>query len=134
VDWHQFKAWLELASGLNMDALHVHAGVLVLLLAALVLRRPLRSPWPWLVLLAAEMANEYYDLQYEIWPTRGDQWAESARDLWNTMAIPTIILILARWWPAALVGRRSAADSGESGAEAGQSGKGPKEAHQDGAG
>ncbi|HEY0414330.1 MAG TPA: hypothetical protein VGD66_14440 [Allosphingosinicella sp.] len=135
MDWHQLKAWLEVASGLNMDALHVHAGILLQLLAALLLRRPLRSPLPWLVVLLGEAANEYYDLTYEIWPTRADQWAESARDLWNTMAIPTALLILCRWFPGLLVGRRaSAADAGEAGGEAGQSGDGGDQAHQHRAG
>jgi hypothetical protein len=119
VDWHQLKTWLETASGLNMDALHVHAGILLLVAAALMLRRPLRSPWPWLVVLAAELANEYYDLNYEIWPTRGQQFAEGAKDIWNTMLLPTAILVAARWFPALLVGRspESVPDPGEPGGE-----------------
>jgi hypothetical protein len=121
VDWHQLKLWLETASGLNMDALHVHAGILLLVAAALVLRRPLSSPWPWLVVLAAELANEYYDLRFEIWPTRGQQFAEGAKDVWNTMLLPTALLIAARWFPALLVGRRdgSVADPGEPGGDSG---------------
>jgi len=111
VDWHQLKLWLETASGLNMDALHVHAGILLLVAAALVLRRPLSSPWPWLVVLVAELANEYYDLSYEIWPTRDQQFAEGAKDVWNTMLLPTAILIAARWFPALIVGRASKSGS-----------------------
>ncbi|MBV8687581.1 MAG: hypothetical protein JOZ90_17525 [Alphaproteobacteria bacterium] len=121
MDWHQLKAWLETASGLNMDALHVHAGVVLQLVAALALRRPLRSPLPWLAVLLAEGINEYYDLAYEIWPNRGDQWAESVRDMWNTMLIPTLLFVLARWAPAAFAGRPAApsgGDAGEAGGEA----------------
>jgi hypothetical protein len=120
VDWHHFKEWLEQASGLDMDALHVHAGILIQIAAAFVLRRPLRSPIPWLVVLAAILANELYDFRYEIWPQseRGLQYAESAKDIWNTMLLPTLVLLLARYRPALFAGRKvSAPDPGETGGE-----------------
>lgn len=128
-DWHQVKDWLEHALGLNMDALHVYFGLAILIVAALVLRKPLRSPLPWLVLLALELANEYYDWTYEIWPgpERAIQAAEGMRDMWNTMAVPTLILIVSRWFPRLFTGRAaapSAADAGEAGADSWQSGKG----------
>jgi hypothetical protein len=118
MDWHHIKDWLEHAVGLDMDALHVHAGLLLQIAAALLLRRPLSSPWPWLVVLAAESTNEIYDYTYEVWPgaERQIQLAEGIRDLWNTMVIPSLILILARFAPAVLVGRakveNSAGDAG----------------------
>ena len=105
MDWHGFKEWLETASGLDMDALHVHAGIACQLLAALLLRRSLRSPIPWLVVLGLVIANEYYDLNYEVWPNRGDQWAESIKDGWNTMLLPTVMLLVARFAPRLLTGR-----------------------------
>jgi len=105
MDWHGFKEWLETASGLDMDALHVHAGMLCQLVAALILRRSLRSPLPWLVVLVLVVANEYYDLRYETWPNRGDQWAESIKDGWNTMMLPTLLLLIARLAPKLLTGR-----------------------------
>ena len=110
MDWHQVKVWLETAAGLDMDALHVHGGVLLQIVAAILLRKPLSSPWPWLVVLGAECANEFYDYTYEVWPgaERQLQLAEGVRDLWNTMVIPSLILILARWSPALLVGRPAA--------------------------
>jgi hypothetical protein len=119
MDWHHVKDWLEHAVGLDMDALHVHAGVMLQLAAAIVLRRPLRSPWPWLVVLGAECANEIYDYTYEVWPgaERQIQLAEGIRDLWNTMVIPSLILILARYWPSLLIGK--AAEPEASGADPG---------------
>jgi hypothetical protein len=118
VDWHHFKDWAEHASGLNMDALHVYAGLFLQLGAALVLRRSLRSPWPWLVVLVAEFGNEVYDYTYEIWPDRDIQFAEGLRDMWNTMAMPTLMLLLARFAPRLLVGKAepappSVADPGQ---------------------
>ena len=119
MDWHRLKIWMETGSGLDMDALHVHAGVLGLILVALMLRRPLSSLWPWLVMLAAALTNEVYDLNYEVWPPddRGRQIGEGVRDLWNTMLLPTMILLVARYYPRLFTGRGpkpegSAADPG----------------------
>jgi hypothetical protein len=122
-DWHQIKDWLEHAAGLNMDALHVHVGLAILVLAAVILRKPLRSPMPWLALLALELANEYYDWTYEVWPgaDRQLQAAEGIRDIWNTMAIPTFLLVASRFFPGLFTGwrkRPSAPDAGEAGGEA----------------
>ena len=125
-DWHQVKDWLEHAIGLNMDALHVYVGLAILLAVALVLRKPLRSPIPWLVLLALELANEYYDWTYDFWTGPGGraiQAAEGVRDIWNTMAVPTFLLLASRFFPGLFTGwrrRGSAADAGEAGGEAGQ--------------
>jgi hypothetical protein len=99
MDWYLMKMEVVRATGLNMDALHVHVGVLAQILMALVLRVRLSSPWPWLLLLAATLANEWWDLAYEIWPTRDEQYAESVKDVWNTMLLPTVLLALARWAP-----------------------------------
>jgi hypothetical protein len=118
MDWHEIKVWLEHASGLDMDALHVHAGVLLQIMLALLLRRPLRSPIPWLLVLAAILANEIYDYRYEVWPDaeRPLQLAEGIKDFWNTMLLPTAILLLARFHPRLFAERpASAADPGEAG-------------------
>lgn len=108
MDWYQLKHMLSLSSGLHMDALHVHVGVLAQLAAAAVLRRSLASPWPWLALSAGLCANEWFDLAYETWPDRDEQWAESIRDGWNTMLLPTILLLLARFAPGLLARSRPA--------------------------
>jgi len=132
MDWHQVKQWAEAASGLDMDALHVHAGVALQILFALILRRPLSSPWPWLAVAATEAANEIYDYRYEVWPDRSVQLAEGIKDGWNTMVIPTLLLLLCRYAPGLMAGRRAAsgADPGEPGGEAGQGREGADQAHQ----
>jgi hypothetical protein len=105
MDWYQVKQSVVLFTGLHMDALHVHIGVLAQLLTAMVLRRSLASPVPWLLLLAAVGANEWFDLSYESWPgsERERQYEESIRDGWNTMLLPTLLLLLSRWAPGLLV-------------------------------
>lgn len=99
MNWFHLKLWLVATSGLHMDALHVHAGILCQIVAALLLRRSLASPLPWLVVLVAVLANEYYDYAFEVWPDRSMQLAEAFRDSWNTLLVPTLILLLVRFVP-----------------------------------
>lgn len=122
MDWFQVKYMLSVASGLSMDALHVHAGLLCQILAALLLRRRLSSPWPWLVVLLLAVANEWYDYSYETWPDAGEQRAESVRDTWNTMLLPTLVMLLARFVPRLFVATGASADSGEPGGNGDQPG------------
>ena len=105
MDWFQVKQSLVLFTGLDMDALHVHVGILAQVGIALMMRRSLASPWPWLIVLAAALTNEYYDLTYEIWPPddRERQYLESVRDVWNTMLMPTLLLLLCRFAPRLFV-------------------------------
>lgn len=112
MNWIDVKEWLEASIGLHEDALHIHAGLVCLLAAALLVRRPLASPVPWLILLVLALANEAYDLHYDPWPDRADilpnrdtQLAESVKDLWNTMLVPTVLMLLCRLAPRILVGR-----------------------------
>lgn len=100
MSWYAYKEWIETVIGLDMDALHVHAGIFIQIAAALVLRRSLASPWPWLVVLAVTLGNEWSDLTLEIWPNRSVQYAESIRDVWNTLLLPTVLMLLARIRPS----------------------------------
>jgi hypothetical protein len=116
MDWHDIKLWLSGSSGLDMDALHVHFGVLAQVAVALLLRRRLSSLWPWLVVAAVAVGNEVYDYRYEVWPTREEQFLESVKDVWNTMLLPTVLLLLARFLPGLFV-KSSAADAGKASGE-----------------
>ena len=122
MDWYGIKQWLSLSTGLGMDALHVHAGVLLQLLAALVLRRRLASPLPWLLVLLFVVANEYHDYGYEIWRDRAAQRAEAFRDSWNTLLLPTLIMVLARYAPQLFAEPRRAAPEPASAADTGEAG------------
>lgn len=99
MSWYDIKQYISMTSGLSMDALHVHAGILCQFAAALLLRRSLASPAPWLVVLGATLANEWSDLAFDTWPDRALQYGESARDLWNTMLMPTLLLLSVRFLP-----------------------------------
>ena len=102
--WYQFKLFVEHASGISMDALHILVGFVIFLLAAQLLRRSVASPLPWLLLLILELSNEAYDLHVERWPDFASQIGEGVKDVLLTMAVPTLVMMLARGRPA-LLGR-----------------------------
>lgn len=84
-------------TGLTRDALHVHAGMLVFVLAAAILRKNLGSPWPWLVAMAVACGMEAMDavdgiVSYGHWRVRA-----SVHDVVNTMLWPTILAVLFRF-------------------------------------
>jgi hypothetical protein len=103
MDWFQLKLALSEALGVSQDALHILAGIGLHLLAAALTRRSLAHPLPWLFVAGLVVANEYFDLQLEIWPNRGDQWGETAKDVVTTLLAPTVFLLVARWAPGLLV-------------------------------
>ena len=118
MDWSQTKTFIEHMIGFSHDALHVMVGVCLQLLFAGLLRRSARSVGPWLMVLGLELANEWVDLQVEDWPQHAMQWGESAKDVLLTMALPTLLLIVARYRPRLLSGDTPvvAAEPGDQGA------------------
>ena len=104
--WYQVKLFIEHASGISMDALHILVGFAIYLFAALVLRRSVASFLPWLATLLLEIGNEALDLHVELWPDLGKQLGEGAKDIILTMALPTLMMLLARWNPGLMPGYR----------------------------
>lgn len=102
--WYQLKMFAERASVVDSDALHVLAGVLLWLAAALVLRQRLSSAFPLLVVLAAALFNEAVDLWVERWPDHALQYAESTKDVGLTIILPILLLLTIRFRPALFEG------------------------------
>ena len=107
IGWYQIKSLVEHASGVSMDALHILVGFLLYLALAIVVRRGFRSLVPWSALLLIEIANEAYDLHVEIWPNLASQLGEGLKDIMLTMAVPTLLLVLARCKPKLLISDRA---------------------------
>ncbi|MGH6787065.1 MAG: hypothetical protein ACREBO_09555 [Novosphingobium sp.] len=105
-DWFRAKTFLEHSVAFHDDALHVIGGVLVQLIAAALLRRSVASWRPWLAVLALELLNEANDFAIEAWPyvDRPMQWGEGVKDVLLTLALPTVLLVVARRWPGVLSG------------------------------
>ena len=92
------KIFVEQYSGLERDALHVHAALFLYLLTMVVFRQTRRSRFPWLFVLAVEVGNEYFDIQNAAAAGNPDiAWDESLKDIWNTMLWPTVLLLIGRY-------------------------------------
>jgi hypothetical protein len=110
--WMVFKDYLEQITNLHEDALHIYAAVGIQLAVAFLLRRSLASFLPWLSVLAALVLNEVMDLTepgraVEEWQVLG-----GLQDLWNTMAVPTLLLLIARFAPSLVTGKRNRLPNG----------------------
>jgi hypothetical protein len=101
--WFRTKMFIEHASAISSDAMHMLAGVLVQLLVAFIGRRSISSWLPWLVLLGLASLNEFIDLWMEQWPDLAVQYGESAKDLLLSMTLPTVLLFASRWRPRLFV-------------------------------
>ena len=97
--WHQGKLFIEYFVTIDHDALHLMVGMLVWLVFALLMRRPITSWYPWLWTFAVILWNETVDLWVEIWPDPGRQYGEGVKDLVMTMVVPTVLMIAARTRP-----------------------------------
>lgn len=99
MNWYEAKQFIEQATTLSMDALHIFAGAFLFLGLGLLFRRPVSDPRPWLGVLFATLLNEAADLWVDLWPSPGLQFGEAAKDIAVTMLLPTIILLTARHLP-----------------------------------
>ena len=95
----ELKHFVERSISFTPDSLHVIAGVLLLVAAAALLRKPISTWWPWLAVLLCASLNEVADLSLKPWPNPGMQYGETAKDLLLTMALPTVLLLAARTFP-----------------------------------
>lgn len=106
MEWLDVKIWLESETGLDRDALHIYGALFIQFLLALFFKRSVGSIWPWFAVLLAAIANEYLDYQ-RVGETEASIalfQAEGMRDMWNTMVIPSALMIIARFRPNWMVG------------------------------
>lgn len=96
-DWIYWKSWLSLYLRMSDDMLHIHVGLILLIAAALILRRP---PWhwlPWTCVAVIEAANELYDVLQTAYVTDEGNWPAAWHDFWLTMLWPTAIALTFPW-------------------------------------
>lgn len=104
--WHETKLFIEHMTTVSHDTLHLMAGLLISLVVATVIRRPITSWLPWAVTFAIILFNEGVDLWVEIWPDHAMQLGEGAKDIVITMAIPTLLALAVRLNPKLFRGGR----------------------------
>jgi hypothetical protein len=91
------KLWLVANLGLAKDALHIYVALLLFLGSAALFRWPLKSWRPWLVVAAAALAGEAWDLYDSVAYDTPIRLAANVKDVWNTLFWPTALMLLARW-------------------------------------
>lgn len=85
------KEWLHLQTGWSPAMLHVHLGLAIWLIAALLMRRPLRDWRPLAVLAILQALNELGDrLFFGVWR------ADTLWDVLTTLFWPAAIMLVAR--------------------------------------
>lgn len=90
------KLAIVATTGLSKDALHIYIGMAALFATAAILRKPLRSFAPWLVVLFIALLGELIDIIDEIIHIGYWNWAISAYDIANTLFWPTVICLFVR--------------------------------------
>ena len=78
-------------TGASEDLLHIHAGLLIFVLAALLLHRRMRSPWPLVLVILFAAGNEIVDFT-----TPRQTPLEWVADFINTVFWPTVLFLIAR--------------------------------------
>ena len=91
------KLWSVAHLGLGKDALHIYVALGLFLGSAALLRWPLRSWRPWLVVAAAALIGEAWDVRDSVVYDTPIRLAANAKDLANTLFWPTVLMLLARW-------------------------------------
>ena len=89
----EVKTALATSLGMTEDVLHIHAGLLILFLAALIFRRRLRSRLPISLVWYFALGNEIVDV---ISAGTFVLQLEPFGDILNTVLWPTLLFLLAR--------------------------------------
>lgn len=92
--YSEWKQSLSDLTGATEDLLHVHAGLLILVISALLLRRKLRSPIPIALVVLFGAANELMDYL----SVKPFDPMHSLVDFANTVFWPLILFLIARRW------------------------------------
>lgn len=90
------KLWLVQHVHLAKDALHIYVALGLFFGSALLFGWRLRSWRPWLVVLAAALIGEAWDIRDRQIGNIPQNYGANLHDIWNTLFWPTVIILLAR--------------------------------------
>ena len=93
---YAIKTAIGTATGLSDSALHTYVGLAVLLAAVVILKKPLGSIVPWMIVLTLSITGELIDMQGDIMRLGYWRWGESLFDMLNTIFWPTVLLLFDR--------------------------------------
>ena len=94
--YQQAKIALVDATGLSRDALHIYVALVVFFGGCLLFGWKARQWRPLLLVLAAAIAGEALDIRDTLAAGRPAEWLDTAKDIVNTLIMPTTILLTAR--------------------------------------
>lgn len=109
---------------LAKDALHIYVALIIVIGSCLAFEWKVREWKPWLLVLLAALIGETWDIADRVAEMKIFRPWESVKDLWNTMLLPTVLLICARY--SSIFQERSVSEEVESGDEAEVSGAAPR--------
>ncbi len=92
----QTKLFLMEHVGLAKDALHIYVALIVFFGSCLLFGWKAGQWKPWIAVLAAALIGEAWDLRDSIVYGTRIYPAENWKDIWNTLAVPTILMLAAR--------------------------------------
>lgn len=84
-------------TGLARDALHIYVALIIFLGSCLVFGWRAKSWKPWLLVLLAALAGEALDIRDTLPTKLGPDYCESVKDIVNTLIVPTVLVLLARY-------------------------------------
>jgi hypothetical protein len=102
VAWEQARPFAEHSIGFSSNSLVTIAAVLIQLLACALLRKPISSIWPWLVIFLLICGNEAVYFRSIGWSADEPQLRLRVTHFLLTLAVPTMLMLAARWWPRLL--------------------------------
>ena len=93
--WYDIKSFVGDHLSMSHDALHIHLGIIIFLGAAWIFRRKsFRWYAAWTALFSLTLSNEALDAYDWIMWTGSINWLESLKDIANTMAWPSVIVLV----------------------------------------
>ena len=91
-DYSEMKNALGEITGMSEDLIHVHVGLAIFVLTALLLHRRMRSPVPLATVALLALANELVDFG----AGAGWELGSSLLDFLNSLLWPLVLFLLAR--------------------------------------
>lgn len=93
----QTKLFLVENLHLAKDALHIYVALIVFLGSCLLFKWKASRWKPWLAVLAAALLGEAWDLRDAVVYDTGVNLWVNWKDVWNTMLVPTVLMLAARY-------------------------------------
>ena len=96
-NFEALKFFLITITGLAKDALHIYVALAIFLGSCLVFGWKTHQWRPWLLSLFAAIMGEVWDIQGNLDKAQELRLWGNWHDLWNTMLVPTVLMILSRY-------------------------------------